>query len=157
MQLSFREQVIKQWQLFCLALMFFTRLPVPKSTPYSAQLMNQANRYFSLVGIVIAVILSLFYLLFSAFFSLDVSVVLLMATSVALTGAFHQDGLADMADGIGGALTVEKRLSIMKDSRIGTYGTITLMLAVLLKFTLLVDLAKLNFVVPALILAYGLS
>jgi adenosylcobinamide-GDP ribazoletransferase len=58
-----------------------------------------------------------------------------------ITGAFHEDGLADMADGIGGAFSVEKRLVIMKDSRIGTYGAVTLLMALLLKFTLLVELA----------------
>ena len=146
-----------QWQLFCLALMFFTRLPVPANTPYSEERMNQANRYFSAVGIVIAALVALSFYFFSSYFSLHVSVLLAMIISVFITGAFHEDGLADMADGIGGGLTVEKRLTIMKDSRIGTYGAITLVLSLFLKFLLLVDLAKLNYFIPSIFLAYALS
>ncbi len=57
-----------------------------------------------------------------------------MVFSLLLTGAFHEDGLTDMADGIGGGMTVERRLSIMKDSRIGTYGAATLIMALLAKY-----------------------
>ncbi|MCV5649127.1 adenosylcobinamide-GDP ribazoletransferase, partial [Escherichia coli] len=66
-----------------------------------------------------------------------------MAFSLLLTGAFHEDGLTDMADGIGGGMTVERRLSIMKDSRIGTYGAATLVMALLAKFVLWSELVHL--------------
>lgn len=148
---------IRQWQLFCLATMFFTRLPVPKSTPYSAERLNQANRYFSLVGLLIALVLGLVFYWLSGVFSANVSVVLAMVLSILLTGAFHEDGLADMADGIGGGHTIERRLAIMKDSRLGAYGAITLLLTLLLKFTLLVDLAQLGLLIPCLLLSYALS
>ncbi|MBZ0226139.1 MAG: adenosylcobinamide-GDP ribazoletransferase, partial [Comamonas sp.] len=59
------------------------------------------------------------------------------AATVWLTGAFHEDGLADTADGLGGGATRERALSIMKDSRIGSYGAVTLVLALLLKVALL--------------------
>lgn len=64
--------------------------------------------------------------------------VLSTSFSVVLTGAFHEDGLADTADGLGGGLTRERALDIMKDSRIGTYGAIALMLALGTKLGLLV-------------------
>ncbi|WP_448563471.1 adenosylcobinamide-GDP ribazoletransferase [Thalassotalea ganghwensis] len=147
----------KQWQLFCLAVMFFTRLPVPRSTSYSHALMNQANRYFSLVGLLLALLLAVFYQLLTSYLPSSVSVILLMIFSVALTGAFHEDGLADMADGIGGGMSPEKRLSIMKDSRLGTYGTITLMLTLALKFALWSHLAALSLILPSIFLAYSLS
>jgi len=151
------SQINRQWQLFCLAVMFFTRLPVPKSTPYSALRMNQANRYFSLVGLLIALLVAIVFSGLTAFFSITVSIVLAMIFSVFITGAFHEDGLADMADGIGGGTSIERRLAIMKDSRIGSYGAVTLVLTMLLKFTLLTDLAELGLFIPALLLSYALS
>lgn len=147
----------QQWQLFCLAVMFFTRFSVPKSTPYSADLMNKANRYFPLVGLLIAILLSGLYFGLRFIFPLDIAVLLIMIASLLFTGAFHEDGLADMADGMGGGFSVEKRLAIMKDSRIGTYGAVTLLVSLLLKFSLLVALAKQGLLISSLILAYVLS
>ena len=66
-----------------------------------------------------------------------VSSVLAVAAAVLLTGAFHEDGLADTADGLGGGLDRAKRLSIMKDSRIGTYGACALVLSLALRITAL--------------------
>jgi len=82
-----------------------------------------------------------------------------MMISLALTGAFHEDGLTDMADGIGGAFEPEQRLAIMKDSRIGTYGAVTLILSLALKFSLLQALAQhgTSSLIVALILACSLS
>jgi len=151
------SQINRQWQLFCLAVMFFTRLPVPKSTPYSALRMNQANRYFSLVGLLVALLVAIAFSGLTVFFSMTVSIVLAMILSVFITGAFHEDGIADMADGIGGGTSIERRLAIMKDSRLGSYGAVTLVLTMLLKFTLLTDLAELGLFIPALLLSYGLS
>lgn len=148
---------MKEWQLFCLSVMFFTRFPVPKSTPYSTVLMNKANRYFPLVGGILALFLSGCYFALRNVFPLDVTVILIIIVSLFSTGAFHEDGLADMADGIGGGLTVERRLAIMKDSRIGTYGTVSLVLSLMLKFTLLLALAKQQLFIPSLIIAYTVS
>lgn len=150
-----------QWQLFCLALMFFTQLPVTKilakKLPYSEKRMNEANRYFSLVGMVIGLLVVFSYYLFSQLFSLEIAVILAMIISVFITGAFHEDGLADMADGMGGGYTKEKRLTIMKDSRIGTYGTVTLVLSLLLKFQLLIELAQHAILMTSLVFAYAMS
>jgi len=162
-----KEQQVENWSvkvkyqlnLFYLALSFFTRLPVPKTMHYSEELLNKSNRYFSLVGIFIGLLLVLTYSMFSLFLSLTIAVLLTMTVSLLLTGAFHEDGLADMADGIGGAFTREKRLSIMKDSRIGTYGAVTLLMALLLKFSLLIELAKQdsNHLLFSIVLAASLS
>ena len=149
--------LIRQWQLLCLAVMFFTRLPVPKSTPYSEQRMNQANRYFSLVGLIVGGLVCAVFGWLTLYFSTTVSVVLAMILSVVVTGAFHEDGLADMADGIGGGTSIERRLAIMKDSRLGSYGAVTLLLILLLKFTLLTGLAELGLLIPSILLSYALS
>lgn len=149
----------EQLNLFYLALSFFTRIPIPQSVRYSAELLNKANRYFSLVGLLLASILASCYWLTSQALPVSVSVLITMALSLLLTGAFHEDGLADMADGIGGAFDVEKRLAIMKDSRIGTYGSATLMLALALKFSLLFSLAEqgIYILISALFLGASLS
>jgi len=133
----------KQVNLFFIALSFFSRIPVPKNVQYSTEALNHANRYFSLVGILLGFLLSCIFIASSLFFSVEVSVLLTMASSLYITGAFHEDGLADMADGMGGGYAVDKRLIIMKDSCIGTYGMVTLFIALALKFILLVELAEL--------------
>ncbi|WP_019025829.1 adenosylcobinamide-GDP ribazoletransferase [Colwellia piezophila] len=156
---SLKDKISTQLNLFYLALSFFTRIPVPKKMHYSVTLLNKANRYFSLVGIVIGLLLVVSYVGFNTFLPSNIAIILTMVLSLLLTGAFHEDGLADMADGIGGAFSIEKKLAIMKDSRIGTYGSVTLIMALLLKFTLLVELAALdsNHLLLAFILAASLS
>jgi len=73
----------------------------------------------------------------------SIAVILSMIGSLLLTGAFHEDGLADTVDGFGGGWNKEKILQIMKDSAIGTYGAIALMIALLLKYQLLIALINL--------------
>lgn len=128
-----------QLELFLLAVSFFSRIPVPVSLPYSSERMNQAGRYFALVGLLLGAICALVYSLATQLFSTNISVFLTMVLSLLLTGAFHEDGLADMADGVGGGMTAERRLEIMKDSRIGTYGSSALIMVLLGKYLLLTD------------------
>ncbi|USD63986.1 adenosylcobinamide-GDP ribazoletransferase [Vibrio sp. SCSIO 43136] len=146
-----------QWQLFCLALSFFSRLPVPSDTPYSPERMNRSGRFFALVGLLLGTLCALSYWVFAAILPITVAVFLTMVISLLLTGAFHEDGLADMADGIGGGMTLERRLEIMKDSRLGTYGAATLTLALLGKFLLLIELAQVTSLVPILMSGYVVS
>ena len=86
--------------------------------------MNQSSRYFSLVGWLIGSITALALWGASLILPVSVAVIISMLVSIFLTGAFHEDGLADSADGLGGGMTLAKKLAIMKDSRIGTYGAI---------------------------------
>lgn len=131
-----------QWQLFCLALGFFSRLPIPSSTPYSEARMNQAGRYFALVGAILGALCALVYGAAQWWLPSSAALFVMMVFSLMLTGAFHEDGLTDMADGIGGGMTTERRLEIMKDSRIGTYGASALIMALLGKFVLLSELIE---------------
>jgi len=124
---------------------------------YSPTLLNKSGRYFSLVGLLIAGLLSVIFTLLSSVFPDTINIALLIIVSLFLTGAFHEDGLADMADGIGGGMTLEKRLTIMKDSRIGTYGAVTLFMALALKLLLLIEIVQFNYLIPSIILAYALS
>lgn len=131
-----------QMQLFLLALSFFSRIPISCNVPYSTERMNKSGRYFSLIGIVLGALCGLVFILLTFLFSSDTALFITMAFSLLLTGAFHEDGLTDMADGIGGGMTIERRLTIMKDSRIGTYGASALLMTLLGKFLLLSQLSK---------------
>ena len=154
-----RQWLASQRNYFLLALAFFTRLPIPADTPYSAERLNRASRYFGLVGLVVGLLNALILWAGHLLFPLSVAILLSLVFSLLLTGAFHEDGLTDMSDGIGGGLSRERKLSIMKDSRIGTYGAVTLFMALLLKYTLLQELATpdLSVVLLALILMHPLS
>lgn len=147
--------LVRQWQLFCLALSFFSRIPVPKSTPYSSELFNQSSRYLSLVGLLLGILQGLVLLATAQLLPFSIAVLMALLTGLVLTGAFHEDGLADTADGLGGGLNLERKLEIMKDSRIGTYGLVTLLSVFLLKWQSLVALE--TQAAWALVLVAGLS
>ena len=140
--------------LFFLALGYFSRIPMPKWVEYSPENLNHASRYFTLVGWFLGLGVAGVYFLSHHFFSTTVSIWLCILFSLLLTGAFHEDGLADTADGLGGGFTREKKLTIMKDSRIGTYGTCALVMALIGKFVLLQELHN---VILSLAIAYALS
>ncbi|MCG9682456.1 adenosylcobinamide-GDP ribazoletransferase [Vibrio sp. Isolate23] len=146
-----------QIELFWLALGFFSRLPIPQATPYSEKRMNQAGRYFALVGLCLGALCAMVYWLAESVWGVNVAVVVVMVFSLLLTGAFHEDGLTDMADGIGGGMTLERRLTIMKDSRIGTYGASALVMALLGKYVLLTELAPKTELIVVLLISYTLS
>ncbi|MBB6329255.1 adenosylcobinamide-GDP ribazoletransferase [Chryseobacterium sediminis] len=119
---------------FATALMFFTRIPVPFTIPYSSEIMNKSQKYFAWVGLVIGLINAVVLYLSTMLFNLEIGIVLMMISSVLLTGAFHEDGFTDMCDSFGGGYGKEKILTIMKDSRVGAYGTIGIILLFALKF-----------------------
>ncbi|MBT1444390.1 adenosylcobinamide-GDP ribazoletransferase [Shewanella sp. JM162201] len=149
----------RELELFLLALTFFTRIPVPVRLDNSPERLNRASRYFGLVGTLVGLLSALVFFLAQFVFPASVAVVLAMIGSVVLTGGFHEDGLADTADGFGGAFERERKLEIMKDSRVGSYGSLALVLALLLKFQLLSELAlySVSSVVGGLILGHTLS
>lgn len=119
---------------FATALMFFTRIPVPFTIPYSGEIMNKSQKYFAWIGLLVGVINAVLLYLFTLLFNLEIGIVLMMIGSVLLTGAFHEDGFTDMCDSFGGGYGKEKILTIMKDSRVGAYGTIGIILLFALKF-----------------------
>ncbi|MBP1224702.1 adenosylcobinamide-GDP ribazoletransferase [Flavobacterium sp. 1355] len=127
----------KELHIFFTALMFYTRIPCPKNITHHPDYLNKATRYFPLIGWIVGSISFLAYFLFSFFLSVEIAVILAIIASILITGAFHEDGFADVCDGFGGGWTKEKILMIMKDSAIGAYGAIGLVLLFLLKFKLL--------------------
>jgi adenosylcobinamide-GDP ribazoletransferase len=144
----------QELNLFFLALGYFSRIPMPAWITYSTENLNQASRYFTLVGWLLGLCVGGIYYLSHQFFSVNISIWLCMLFSVLLTGAFHEDGLADTADGLGGGFTRERKLEIMKDSRIGTYGACALLMALVGKFILLQETHN---IIICLAIAYALS
>lgn len=127
-------------KIFFTALMFYTRFPVPKSTGYSSENLNRATKYFPLMGIIIGGVGACIFFIANLFLGVNASVVAALSLMILATGAFHEDALADFCDGFGGGYGVEQILKIMKDSFIGTYGTVGLILLLLSKFVLLTEM-----------------
>ncbi|HSD37935.1 MAG TPA: adenosylcobinamide-GDP ribazoletransferase [Rhodocyclaceae bacterium] len=143
---------------FFLALGYFTRIPVPAWVGWAPEELNRAARYFPLAGLIVALISAVVLWLSMQVLPTSLAVLLSMALSLRLTGAFHEDGLADSADGLGGGWQREDVLRIMKDSRIGTYGAVVLGMALLTKFVALDALAARGWIVfVALLVAHPLS
>lgn len=128
------KTIKNEWIYFATALMFFTRIPVPFTIPYSSEIMNKSQKYFAWIGLLVGLINAGILYLSTQLFNLEIGIVLMMISSVILTGAFHEDGFTDMCDSFGGGYGKEKILTIMKDSRVGAYGTIGIILLFALKF-----------------------
>jgi adenosylcobinamide-GDP ribazoletransferase len=137
---------------YLLAVQFFTRIPVTGKLAawvgFSPAMLRASAAHFPgvgwLVGATSAVVLwGLVWALPEVPAASWVAAVLCTVFSVMLTGAFHEDGLADTADGLGGSMNRERALDIMKDSRVGTYGALALVLIVFSKVSLLVALLQL--------------
>jgi adenosylcobinamide-GDP ribazoletransferase len=118
--------------------------------------LHHASRYFPLVGLVVAGIAAAVYAAAAWVFPAPVAVLLSTAAGIYATGAFHEDGFADMCDGFGGGMTRERVLEIMKDSRIGAYGAIGTICLLAVKCTALAMLPP-AVAVAALLLAHPLS
>ena len=136
---SLQRCIQDEWQAFWLAVGFLTRVPMLVRIDYSQTLMNRSSVYFPLVGLLLGVVYAALFVLLDGFWNIGISVALVLAFHLWITGAFHEDGLADSVDVLGGGYTVARRLEIMKDSRIGTYGAVALIMALGLKGLLLAD------------------
>jgi adenosylcobinamide-GDP ribazoletransferase len=132
-----------QLKLIATALTFLTRLPVARFAYPDELRLAQSARYFPLVGVLVGTIGALAYGLAAQLFAPLLSAVLATLAMVVATGAFHEDGLADTADGFGGGFSIERKLEIMKDSRIGSYGAAALLLGLLLRVAALAELTPL--------------
>ena len=124
----------KQLHIFLNAVMFYTRIPVPRNLPYSDEMLNRSTRYFPFIGWMVGGIGSGIFYGLQFVFPVNLAILLSMIATIFITGAFHEDGFADFCDGFGGGYTKEKILTIMKDSRIGTYGSIGLVGMLSVKF-----------------------
>ncbi|MFY7839097.1 MAG: adenosylcobinamide-GDP ribazoletransferase [Lacibacter sp.] len=127
----------KQIEIFFTALMFYTRIPCPKWVTHDPEYLNKATRYFPFIGWIVGGVCAFVYMATEFFLGSSIAVLLSMIAGILTTGAFHEDGFADVCDAFGGGWTKEKILTIMKDSRVGAYGVIGMIMILLLKYTLL--------------------
>jgi adenosylcobinamide-GDP ribazoletransferase len=149
---------MRSWQEFLAALIFLTRAPIRMPGGWSADLDHRSLVWFPLVGAMIGAMGGALYAL--AFYltnNATVAAILAIAGLALLTGALHEDGLTDMADGFGGGQDKQRKLSIMKDSRIGAYGATALILSLALRVALISDIAHPRWAALALIGAHALS
>ncbi len=126
-------------RLFVVAARFLTRLPFPEPTFRDGDL-RRATGAFPLVGVLVAGAGIAAYAVVQPLWGVVAAVVVATAVEIGVTGAFHEDGLADVADGLWGGWTVADRLRIMRDSRLGTYGTVALVGVLALRVALLAEL-----------------
>ena len=138
--------ILNQFAEFAAAVRFLSLLPVPGSTQLfnkneSAPQIVVGCEYFPVVGMLLAVLLWAFTLILTPLVPQLVLAALLVAALVILTGGLHLDGLMDTCDGLFGSSTRERRLEIMHDSRVGSFGVLAGICMLLLKFTLFASLA----------------
>ena len=138
---------------YLLALQFFTRIPVRGRLAdwvgFSPQMLRASAAHFPGVGWLVGLLVAGLSLLLcmglpSGGFSPLIVAALGTAFGILLTGAFHEDGLADVADGLGGSLQRERALDIMKDSRVGAFGAMAIAMVLLIKLALLAQLASMG-------------
>ena len=125
---------------FLIAVQFLTRLPVPQSINSSETDIGKAAAFFPLVGVIVGGGAALVFATLQRILPLPASVLCAIIFAAFLTNGFHEDGLADSFDGFGGGWTKDRVLEIMRDSRIGTYGTLALIFVSLSKLTFLLSL-----------------
>lgn len=153
---GFFNRCLHQLRLFFIALQFFTRLPIPRWVGFAPDWLHHASRYFPAVGVVVGAATAAVYALSAYLWPQPVAVLLSTIAGIYLTGAFHEDGFADMCDGFGGGYSADRVLEIMKDSRIGAYGAIGIGLLLALKCVALISM-PMPAVVAALLIAHPLS
>ncbi len=137
-------------------LAFLTRLPLVGSAPSTGSDVARASWTFPIVGAGVGALGALIYWLTRGLgLNAFVCGVLAVAATLLVTGCLHEDGLADTADGFGGGTSPERKLEIMRDSGIGTYGTAALALSIMLRVRAVASLADPALVAPALIAAHA--
>ena len=145
----------KEAQAFFSAVQFLTRLPTPAWTGWEDGRLDRAAPHFALVGGVVGAVCGGVLLLAGVAFAPPVAALLALAIGMMLTGALHEDGLADFADGLG-ARDRGRMLAIMKDSRVGAFGVLALIVVIGLKVAALSSLSSLHGA-AILIAAHGVS
>ena len=121
--------MIETLQDMALAMQFMTRLPMPARGLDPARL-NRASAWFPAVGLVVGGLAAVLYSLVVGHLGKPLTALVVVLLMVLVTGGLHEDGLADCADAFGGGWTREDRLRILKDSRIGSFGAIALILSI---------------------------
>jgi adenosylcobinamide-GDP ribazoletransferase len=147
--------LLHELRLFLIALQFFTRVPIPARIGFHPAWLQACARHFPAVGLVVGSAGAAVLLGAAQLWPPALAAGLSLAATIWLTGGFHEDGLADTCDGLGGAVTRARALEIMKDSRLGSYGALGLLLVLGLKAAALAALVERSPPLAALALAWG--
>ena len=144
--MDIKQILLQQYREFVAALRFLSVLPAPGSAllfeiDETEPSLAIGCEYFPLVGLLLALLLWLLALLFSRLLPPLALSALLVVTLVILTGGLHLDGLMDTCDGLFGGTTRERKLEIMRDSRVGSFGVLGALCVLLLKFALLASIS----------------
>jgi adenosylcobinamide-GDP ribazoletransferase len=150
-----RVRLREEWAVFLLAVQFLTRLPLPRDVGWTPSRMAATPRWHPGVGLLVGAAAGAACWAAAGLWPPLVAALAATAFGIILTGAFHEDGLADACDGLGGGTTRERALEIMRDSRIGTYGAIGLVLVLGAKVTALAAIAEVAPAAAALALVAG--
>ncbi|CAN7203746.1 adenosylcobinamide-GDP ribazoletransferase [Phenylobacterium sp. LjRoot225] len=144
-------------RLACAA-QFLTRLPTPAPRVWSDDLLVRSARYFPLIGLLVGGVCAGVFLAARQVWPIGaLPAILTVGVGVLLTGGFHEDGLADSTDGLGGGQTPAQRLAIMKDSRLGTYGALMLGFVIAIRIAALAELQGAWMITAALVCAHSLG
>ena len=143
-------------RLLLTAVQYFTRIRVPAWVGHAPERLSGAVRYFPAIGLIVGASGAAVMWLAALVLPAPLPAILSTAVTVLMTGAIHEDGLADTSDGLGGGATRERALEIMKDPRVGVFGAIALMLMLLLKIATL-SLLPLWTALAALVAAHAFS
>ncbi|MDR2451908.1 MAG: adenosylcobinamide-GDP ribazoletransferase [Candidatus Accumulibacter sp.] len=136
------------------AVMFFTRIPLPSLADYDPADLQRSSAYFPLVGWLVGGAAALAWWGAARIWPPAVASGLSLAITLLLTGAFHEDGFADLCDGFGSAAPRERVLEIMRDSRVGAFGVIGIAVMLALKWQAVAALPlQPDWLAPALLLA----
>lgn len=143
---------------FILMIQFLTRIPIHNEIDVDDNSFKNGMVYFPLVGLIVGTLNALVFFSFSLIFSNSIAIILVTLFNVCLTGAFHIDGLADTCDGIYSSRSKERMLEIMKDSNIGTNGSVAIFFDLALRITFLNSISNNNYtIIKAIIVSSVLS
>lgn len=134
---------------FVLAIQFMTRIPININLKVEREDFSKSIIFFPLVGLIIGGINSLSFYIFNLVFHYNSSLVLVILMNILITGGLHLDGLSDTVDGIFSGRSKERILEIMKDSRVGAFGVIAIVVTLLLRFVFLGDI-EINLIYKAI-------
>ena len=127
---------------FLVGLQFLTRIRIVRQTVWTAEDFGRSTRFFPLVGLVLGICYALAaWILISVLGMRALTAALLLTLPLLLTGGLHADGFMDTADGVFSGRERERKLEIMKDSRVGSFGVVAFVLLMFLQFALLLDMS----------------
>lgn len=137
------------FEQFIILIQFMTRIPIPLKISYSEKKLGKSVKFFPLVGLIIGLILYFTNFLITVylkniFYNKTITAIFLIILEILIVGIIHIDGLADTFDGLFSYAKKEKMLEIMKDSRIGTNGTVVLILYFITKTVLISEIITIN-------------